>query len=55
MKRYDIYLDETKVKYLGTLPGTVSEQVRKSIDLLIETIENKKVGTSLSTQERGEH
>lgn len=48
MKRYNIYIEPSDIKFLGKLSGTVSENVRLAIREFKEHIESKNVSTSAS-------
>jgi hypothetical protein len=50
MKRIDFFLDDNQSTFLATLPGTVSEHLRRAVDEYVERKQSSKVSGSLSNK-----
>ena len=48
MIRMNLLMDQDTVSFLKSLPGTVSEHIRRAIDEYIEKIKSQKISASQS-------
>jgi len=51
MKRTDCYLKEEQLNRLRKLDSSVSEHIRRAVDLYLDKLDKETVGTSLSGKE----
>lgn len=48
MRRIDVYITENQLSFLSTLPGTISEHVRRALDDYIQKMRVAKASASKS-------
>jgi hypothetical protein len=46
MQRINIFLEEKQIKFIKSLPGTLSDNVRQFVSKSIKEIENRSVSSS---------
>ena len=54
MKRIDAYIHEIQYFFLTSLPGTLSEHIRRALDDYIEKVKALKVSASTSKRKEAE-